>query len=178
MAAHFRGGIVLLSLVLAACGETRTGVFADSRVEGLDYITEGLHGLTSATGEFRYEEDALISFAVGGIGLGTVPGDSIITPFTLVPGGTLDSPGVINRSRLLLTLDADGDSSNGIQITATQRALAAGVSLDFSQAYGSPSASPADPFGIEGGPADNYIEAALDNPAANLVEVSRAQGRA
>ncbi|MEK6806133.1 MAG: neutral/alkaline non-lysosomal ceramidase N-terminal domain-containing protein [Pseudomonadota bacterium] len=127
----------LLAVLLVACGETRTGVFVDSRVEGLTYESDGLTGLTNAAGEFRYEVDELAAFSLGGIQLGAVTGQDVMTPITLVPGGVFGAdvasttPAILNIARLLLTLDTDGNSANGILITQTVRNLAAGVRVVF-----------------------------------------------
>ena len=117
------------------------GRLVDAPVEGAGYRSGSLAGITGPAGEFQYQAGEAVRFFIGDIALGeAVQGKAIITPLDLVPGGTLDSPAVINIARLLQSLDSlPGDAR--ISIPATVRAAAAaqdpGVSgaiefLDFS----------------------------------------------
>jgi hypothetical protein len=102
----------------------RDGRLIDAPVQGVRYVSGSLSGITGSGGEFQYEADNSISFFIGDIALGeATPGKSLITPLDLVPGGTLDTPAVINIARLLQSLDSvPGDAS--ISIPATVRAAA------------------------------------------------------
>ena len=78
--------IVTVSL-LSACGgssgsssATATGKFIDAPVVGLPYVSGGQTGVTGPNGEFTYEVGNTIKFTVGGIVLGEVPAQAIITP--------------------------------------------------------------------------------------------------
>lgn len=109
-----------------------TGVFMDSVVAGLDYLTETQSGSTNTAGEFQYLANQSITFSIGDIILGTTTAGPIITPLSLVEGAVdASDPRVLNIVRLLLTLDVDGDPSNGIEISSTVRDAATGLSIDF-----------------------------------------------
>ena len=109
------------------------GVFVDAPVGGLEYEIEGERFITDDSGVFNYEPGQQISFYIGDIFLGSTLGHSVLTPLDLVPLAVDESDQrVINRIRLLQSLDDDGNLSNGIQISALVRAEAAGKSLDFS----------------------------------------------
>ncbi|MDT8387500.1 MAG: hypothetical protein RQ736_08305 [Thiogranum sp.] len=90
----------------------RDGQLIDSPVQGVQYRSGSLFGVTGPEGEFQYEEGAVILFSIGDIRLGeAVPAKSLMSPFDLVPDGNIDSPAVINIARLLQSLDAmSGDA--------------------------------------------------------------------
>ena len=102
----------------------REGRLVDAPVEGVDWRTATLSGVTGPDGEFRYRSGEQVSFAIGAIPLGEpVAGKPLVTPLDLVPQGTLDAPAVINIARLLQSLDAQpGDDR--ITIPAAVRAAA------------------------------------------------------
>lgn len=134
----FRYGLLYLFSVvfLAACGGggstpaatvsppppppvTNTGIFLDSAVEGLTYQSgSNPPGTTDANGTFIYTPGETLTFSVGGVVLGTLPdGAAVITP------SDFGAAAEINIARFLQTLDADGDPSNGIDLTAAAIAL-------------------------------------------------------
>ena len=83
------------------------GQLIDGPVQGVSYVSGSLSGITGSGGEFQYEVDNSIRFFIGDIALGeATPGKEIITPLDLVPGGTLETPAVINIARLLQSLDS------------------------------------------------------------------------
>jgi hypothetical protein len=85
----------------------REGRFIDGPVQGVSYISGALSGVTGRQGEFQYEVDNSIRFFLGDIALGeATAGKAIITPLDLVPGGSLETPAVINIARLLQSLDS------------------------------------------------------------------------
>jgi hypothetical protein len=117
------------------------GRLVDGPVQGVRYESGSLSGVTGRDGEFQYEEGNTIRFSIGEIVLGEeVKARSFMTPLDLVPGGTLDTPAVINIARLLQSLDSvPGD--NRITIPTVLRAAAVGanepvasaiLSLDYS----------------------------------------------
>ena len=110
-----------------------SGVFLDSAVEGLSYVSGSISGLTDADGRFVYEANGRVRFEVGDIVIGETAGKPLITPIDLVDDGDIDHPTVINIARFLQTIDEDGDPSNGIRITEQVRNLAEGKSIDFAQ---------------------------------------------
>ena len=86
----------------------RQGNLMGTPVEGLAYRSGAEVGVTGPGGVFSYVEGELISFALGDIELGApVDGKAVIAPRDLIPGGTNDTPAVINIARLLQSLDAD-----------------------------------------------------------------------
>jgi len=100
------------------------GRLIDGPVQGVHYVSGSVSGITGSGGEFQYEVDNTIRFFIGDIALGeATPGKAIITPVDLVPGGTLETPAVINIARLLQSLDSvPGDSR--ISIPGNLRSVA------------------------------------------------------
>jgi hypothetical protein len=83
------------------------GQLVDGPVQGVRYESGSLTGFTGSDGEFQYEEGNTIRFSIGEIVLGeSVKARAFMTPLDLVPGGTLDTPAVINIARLLQSLDS------------------------------------------------------------------------
>lgn len=128
--------ILLASIVLAvvvACGggggggapATATGVFKDSNVSGLTYLSGSVTGVTTQSGGFIYSVGQQVTFSIGGVVLGTVNGQSVVTPVSLVAGGTTSTPEVQNIVRFLMMLDQDGNPDNGITISPNVQAAAA-----------------------------------------------------
>lgn len=98
------------------------GIFYDSPVEGLEYETQTTSGVTNEKGEFEYRPGETITFSVGGLVLGSAPGESIITPAHLaveIAGNIkkLKSYKVTNVSRFLQSLDKGGNIENRILLT-------------------------------------------------------------
>ena len=112
--------------------EGSPGIFLDSAVGGVDYTTtSGLGGVTDSSGRFYYNPGDQVSFTIGGISLGSVTGAAKLTPVEVMgASGTADQK-VINLSRLLQTLDADGDPSNGISINDSTKTTLAAKSVNF-----------------------------------------------
>lgn len=129
-------GFILFSVItafgLSACGgggssssvEKKNGVFKDSNVSGLSYVSGGQSGKTNISGGFTYEDGELVSFSVGKVDLGSGLGKAVMTPVDLVTDGTLASVDVINRARFLMMLDKDNTPSNGIDISEEVRSQA------------------------------------------------------
>ncbi len=114
-------------------GGVLTGRFIDSAVAGLQFSTPTLSGITTVDGGFLYRIGETVSFGIGGIELGSYKGQPIITPVDLTMDAAFtDHPYVLNRARLIQTLDADANPDNGITITADIRQKAISESLDFS----------------------------------------------
>lgn len=145
---HSRLSLLSLAVILAACGgndspatvtaPARTqvsGVFLDSAVEGAEYVAGTAARATTGTkGEFACLEGDTVSFALGGISLGTAACSATITPLQLAGGTDIKDIKVINRLLALQLLDEDGDPSNGIAITPGIRTALAGKNLDFTGA--------------------------------------------
>jgi hypothetical protein len=110
-----------------------TGVFIDAPVEGLYYETETLSGLTNSDGEFQYRSGETVSFMLGDIELGSVEGEVMITPLTLVGDTDINNPSIraVNIARLLQTLDSDSANNAVITIPSTLETLfVSGADLD------------------------------------------------
>lgn len=113
---------------------TADGRFLDAVVQGLSYVSGGQSGITDAGGIFTYEVGGDVTFSVGMVEIGTVPGDAIITPVDITGASSSDTA-TQNIVRFLLMLDSDGDSGNGISISDDVRSIAANwMQPDFAAA--------------------------------------------
>jgi len=101
-----------------------SGIFGETPVAGIDYVSGSVSGVTGSDGAFEYEPGKAVEFAIGDIALGrAVAGKALITPAELVADGTVDGPAAINIERLLQSLDAaPGDAA--ITVAASARAKA------------------------------------------------------
>jgi hypothetical protein len=137
--------ILTFALSLSACGGggdsgstgplPRQGVFLDSAVSGLTYTCGDKTGTTDANGTFSFKDGERCSFKVGDIALGETTGSAVITPVSLVNGATSETNlQASNIARLLQTLDADGNPSNGITISDTTKSVLQNSALDFASA--------------------------------------------
>jgi len=141
-------GLVLFIFLLSACGgggdsgvtssssglgAVMTGTFVDSPVEGLEYQTETMAGITDIDGTFDYHEGETITFYFGGTILGETPVKPFLTPIDLVPGAIDETnPEVINIVRFLMTLDEDQNPENGIRLSVEMEEVAVQFFIDFS----------------------------------------------
>lgn len=95
--------------------QVQQGQFVDSAVSGLWYETETQSGFTDANGFFNFLAGESVSFYLGQTLLGTVDAKSLVTPLDMLSDE--DHPDKLqNMLRILQTLDADADTSNGIAI--------------------------------------------------------------
>ena len=132
--------LAVSALLLGSCAndsETvsaqRTGRFLDSSaVQGLAYRTLTQQGETNADGEFTYIAGEQITFSLGDVQLPTIQARTIITAVEVFGATDADSLAVVNLSRLLQSLDIDGDSQNGITLSSAAIAAATGLIVDFS----------------------------------------------
>lgn len=141
--AHLQFLLLILVLGLAAffgCSKgddsipPQSGTFVDSPVAGLKYSGQGLEGTTNADGKFFYYANQTVTFSVGNLILGSSVGKAVVSPLDIIPDATsVTEQRVTNISRLLQTLDADGDLNNGIQITATIADIVSNYNIDFDQ---------------------------------------------
>lgn len=141
--------IALCFLALTACGggdsdngantgtgsaAVKEGLFLDSAVAGLYYISGNQSGFTDNKGKFVYEVNVPVQFSIGGIVIGEATAKPVMTPLDLVEEASNElDPTVTNIVRFLQTLDNDANPDNGITITEPVRTFAAGKSLDFDQ---------------------------------------------
>lgn len=111
---------------------TYTGQFFDSAVAGLNYKTASQSGQTNQLGEFQFQDKESIIFSIGGIALPSTVASVYLTPLDIYQTRDTNQIEVINLLRLLQSLDADGDASNGIEIEESVHQLAANLTIDFS----------------------------------------------
>jgi len=106
---------------------TVSGTFVDAAVNGVTFTgspsgTTGLTGTNGTAGGFTVNQGDTVTFSIGGLSLGSsngaVTAGEIITPAELA-GNAADASNAraIRIARLLQSLDADGNTSNGITIT-------------------------------------------------------------
>ncbi len=102
---------------------TKTGYFIDSAVEGLEYTSGSMTGITGADGSFKYEEGKPVTFKIGNMVLGSLTvTNSRVFPVDLVSGATNERhQNVSLMAQILQSLDSDGVASNGITINETTR---------------------------------------------------------
>lgn len=134
--------MVFAIFTITACGggggsssgpSTATGYFKDSNVAGMAFNSGGQSGVTDQYGRFTYEVGQPVTFSIGSVTVGTTTGAEIVTPIDLVTNGTTQSTEVQNIVRFLMTIDSDGDPTNGINIsTEIQTAAALWSQVDFS----------------------------------------------
>ena len=111
-----------------------TGHFVDSPVEGLDYQTNTISGVTDDAGTFYFRDEETISFFLADLLLGTAPAKSNMSPLDLVGGATdVTNPTVTNICRLLISLDVDGNPDNGITISDEIKNELEGRTINFNQ---------------------------------------------
>ncbi|MDO6784484.1 hypothetical protein Q4583_10190 [Neptunomonas phycophila] len=113
---------------------TAEGRFLDSPVEGLQYTSGDITGVTDANGTFIYSVGGTVLFTVGDVVLGSANGSTVITPLDLVPDAADENDDtVVNLLRFLQSLDADGDPDNGITISATVQDYFNNQTINFEQ---------------------------------------------
>ena len=111
-------------------GPVLQGQFIDAPVAGVAVSRNGGDpSLTDAEGRFDFRPGETLRFQIGGIALGEADGAEALYPADLQGG---NPQGASNLSRFLLTLDADEDATNGIQITSDVRTAAAARAISAS----------------------------------------------
>jgi len=113
------------------------GVFAGPTA-GLRYQTPTRTGVTNERGEFQFARGEVVSFLVGGLVLGSVPGAPAVNLAQLVDrvDGRIDKlhdPAVTNLARLIQTLDQDGNVEAGATIAPTVHDLIPPMVINFEQ---------------------------------------------
>lgn len=117
-----------------------SGVFVDAPVAGLSYTTSSdLSGVTDADGRYDYRVGDTVTFSIGNLVLGTVPGQGVVTPMTVASAlvaNTSTNPETVavNLLVLLQSLDANGNPDDGISVTAEIRDAIAANSIDLTAA--------------------------------------------
>jgi len=145
IASGLRALALVSAVALAACGGgggggtggtggspaavASTGVFLDAPVINIGYKTDSQNGNTDGGGRFDYLPGESIVFHIGDLEFPPVLAKEVVTPADM--GNRSGDPMIVNISRLLHSLDADLDPSNGLQIP--ERAKQIAVQLDFDQ---------------------------------------------
>lgn len=112
-----------------------TGQLKFANASGLDYSTPTRSGVTDARGTFAFAAGETVEFSIGGVVVGSAPGQDNLTPVDLVPGGTADTPAVQNIARFLLMLDENADPADGVAVSSAVRQAADNwAQVDFSAA--------------------------------------------
>ena len=133
---------------------SKTGSFQVPKVAGLNYTTtpsaggSSFSGKTDQDGKYQYDDGDTIRFYIGDILIGEAVAKPTITPLDLTPAsnasidilmrfamdqraGTVNDDRVINIINLLLALDDDGDSTDGVVITDAVHTAAANLNISF-----------------------------------------------
>jgi len=120
--------ICIMSLTLIACGGpdtspaplSRTGVFVDTNVvEGLGYETftmsgeSSQSGKTNAQGQFDFNAGERVTFRLGGLALPQIQAANTVTPSAIFAN---NEAAAADLSRLLQSMDEDGNNENGIKL--------------------------------------------------------------
>lgn len=108
-----------------------TGVLVDSPISGIHYATTTFSGTTNSGGEFKYLEGETITFSIGDIVFPAVTALTSLSPLDLAGTTDTSDTALVNMTRLLQTLDQDGDPTNGIKIHPAVHDAAVGTSVDF-----------------------------------------------
>ena len=98
--------------------EEGMGYFIDSPVQGLAYSSASHSGTTDEFGRFEYEEGETVTFKLGSLTLGSAATAKAIHVSDLFDDADANDRDTINLARLLLTLDSNADSDDGIQLSA------------------------------------------------------------
>ncbi len=148
----FQYGALALAVTLTACGgggsssdgggsaepaaPSKTGVFTDSAVAGIQYQTQpgNKSGKTNALGEYDYVEGDTVIFSIGDTELPAVTATGRVTPADMAEGNDADV--VTNVLRLLQTLDDDGNPDNGITISQQTLDSFVGKDVEVNQPAG------------------------------------------
>lgn len=169
------GALLACGLLLTACdsddddpgtgSELSTGVFVDAAVDGADYSTGSQQGITNEKGEFQYTEGENVTFSIGDLVFPSVKAGGTITPLDIANTEDINSNKVINMIRLLISLDKDGDPSNGITITDVAKTSATVVNFDL----------PVEEFAASAAVVGVVSNAGQDKPIQALVSVEDAK---
>lgn len=109
-----------------------TGRLVDSAVIGMAYQTATQSGITGVDGSFSYLAGESVVFSLGDIVLPSVEGASVVTPLDVFGTSSIGDTRVMNLTRLLQSLDVDGNADNGITLSGQAAASATGLAVNFS----------------------------------------------
>lgn len=151
--------VIFAVLLVSACGDdnenrqpvgdSRTGVFGPG-VSGVRYTTSTQSGLTDERGTFTYAAGETVAFTLGGIALGSAAGADTVNVFE-VQGTTAPTDAermlrelrdsftqpferALNVAMFLMSIDADGNPTNGIDLTGRDDELV-NAHVDFGRTF-------------------------------------------
>lgn len=115
--------------------ELQTGVFIDSPVEGLEYVSGSVQGATTSDGSFDFAEGDDITFSIGSVTLGSAAAKPVMTPLDLVQEAVDEThQAVVNIARFIQSLDDDGNIDSSISISSEVRSVLGSASfINFDQ---------------------------------------------
>jgi para-nitrobenzyl esterase len=117
-------------------GTFQSGVFMNSSVvQGLDYATPSISGVTDTNGTYMYNPGETAVFSVGCLELGSTLGKSPVTLFDLVPTAlSINDQRLINISKFLQSLSTVTDVTTRIVLTdAVKNAICSAGGINFNQ---------------------------------------------
>ncbi len=130
--------LVLVPLLfVVGCGSNAKpqfakGVFVDSPVEGLRYVSGTISGKTTSGGLFSYQVGSSIKFYVGDLLIGEALPTAMISPIDLVPGATdAHHPKVVKIVKFLLTVNSSNDVERSMLIDLDKHSALVGVNKDL-----------------------------------------------
>ncbi|MBI3786542.1 MAG: hypothetical protein HY270_24395 [Deltaproteobacteria bacterium] len=123
--------LVGMAVMLAACGSDHedappsapeaTGVLVGGTgplpgtISGIRYVAGDLQGFTDSQGRFQYRLGQKVVFSIGDLQFQPVDGAALVSPFQLANGSGCATGVALDRVlQVLLSLDADGNSDNGL----------------------------------------------------------------
>lgn len=107
----------------------QTGVYLDSRVAGLRYVTATQSGYTDANGTYKFMPGETVQFYLYGTALNSTKASLVLTPADATDA---DLDYTVNLLRFLQTVDTDNDASNGITLPTVDSSDASYV-INFNQ---------------------------------------------
>lgn len=117
---------ICVATFMAGCGSSSsstpvlTGVFNDANTTGIDYVCGDQNGTTDSNGTFKYKAGDTCTFSIAGVSIGSAKGASELTPYDILDNNETKA---LNLAVLLQSLDADGNASNGIDISNNAKKL-------------------------------------------------------
>lgn len=119
--------------------ESNDGVIIDGIIEGMSYRTSsGMTGVTEANGGFKYKTGDTVTFSIGGVVIGTATdedldkGNVFLQDLANTDRTDLEDDYVQVMAVFLQTLDSEGNTAGGIQISDAAHQAFADESLHLS----------------------------------------------
>jgi hypothetical protein len=143
-------------------------VFVDSPVANIGYRIGAREGVTNAAGEFTYSPGDQITFFIGALEFPTAPAGPVVTPLTLAGTSDVNDRRVVNMGRLLMSLDENGQASDGIFIPDGAASVATAVDFDVDFATFASSTAVTDLVASSG--SENTTLVAADEAISHLAQ--------